>query len=168
MSDEVEVRGQAQFVDVSEKTYRGGTRLHGVKVNGTKYSNFVKSDTPIQNAKAGDTVSLTAKQNDKGYWNFDVDSFKVEERGSSGGNQKQSYPQNDDNRQSSIVRQSSVGYASHIVASFAQSGYYETPDMAVADAVRLADSLIYPYAMEGKTVNEESTVGPAPDDEPQF
>lgn len=148
MSDDVvEVRGKVEFADVSEQTYKGGARLHGFKINGQKYSNFVKQDQPLQGAKKGDTVAFNAKQNDKGYWNFDPKSFQIIERGSS----QQSYPpQQEDNKQSSIVRQSSMGYASHVVAAFAQSGYYQSPDEAVRDMIELADNYIFPYAMNGK------------------
>jgi len=163
----VEVRGKAEFVDVGDREFKGGARIHGFKVNGTKYTAFIKSEKPIQNAKVGDTVKFTADVNQKGYWNFDPETFELLERGNTQPTQKQNYPQNDDNRQQSIVRQSSVGYASNVVAAFAQSGFYEKPDDAVSDMIRLADHMIYPYAMEGKIDGGENNApndGPSEDD----
>jgi len=91
----VEIRGKAEFVDVGDREFKGGARIHGFKVNGTKYTAFIKSEKPIQNAKAGDTVKFTADVNQKGYWNFDPESFELLERGNTQPTQKQNYPQKD-------------------------------------------------------------------------
>ena len=171
------VEGKAEAVYVSDKTFgKYNSYRQTVKVDGAQYSMFTKSNEGV--AQQGDMVEFTAEQNDKGYWNINPKTFKVTQKAqqSGGGN---SYPQsNSDFKQESIVRQSTLGYASTIMSSLISSGRYSdlTDEEIFEQTVYLVDSLFYPYCMNGEKsssnkggVSEfQGSDGDEPDDDLPF
>ena len=147
---EVIVEGVAKYADVSDKTYgQYKNHKHDITVDGTRYSAFHKSDKPFCNP--GDTVKFEASQNDKGYWNINPKKFKVLERGK--GHQQQAPSGGGaDERQSSILRQSSVNYATNLVSAMITQGRFDSlsDEEVVEHTIYLADSYILPYTSEGK------------------
>lgn len=141
------VKGVVKFCDIGDRTFRGGARLHSVKLDDDiKYSMFSPSTTKM--ADPGDTVEFEAVKNDKGYWNIKDGTFRVVERGSV----PVAAPGHPD-RQGAIMRQSCMGYAATIVSAFA-SGL--TTDEAAQEVVRIAEEYLFPYAENGKFVDSNS------------
>lgn len=140
-----------KYYDISQKTFgKDNSHIHTITVGDTKYGMFVKDTKPVQNVKPGDVVSFNAAKNQRGYWNADPQSFKVVRR-SNVETQQRVPAGGEDARQASILRQSSMNYASTIVAALIQAGRMEgvNADECAQEVIRIADEYFYPFASSG-------------------
>ncbi len=151
------IEGVVKYYDISEKSYKGGAKIHKVTLtvggNDVRASAFIKSETPLSNAKKGDTVKTVVEENDKGYMDFDPKKFKVTERDNSqvSGGSSASSGKSDN---AGMTRGNAIHAASRIVLALAGAGVYESSDEAAIDLVRIAETYIMPYGMEGKVISE--------------
>ena len=127
---------------------KNGSYRHGIVVAGSQYSAFADDQTP--RANLGDRVTFPAVQKGQ-YFNI---AGKVQVTKRATGHQqgaKQQYAKNEDKRQSQIIRQSSLNYATALVSALVQAGSYEDlgeNDLA-KEVIRLADTYFFPYAQDG-------------------
>lgn len=135
-----------QYYDIGDREFKGGAKLHSIKTpDGKKYSAFVKGPAL---ANPGDKIKTVVEENDKGYLNFDSSKFKVLERGKG----HQSNPQaSGDDRQASILRQSSLNYATTLIAAQVAAGKINLEDEELFEhTIYLANKYFLPYSGEGK------------------
>ena len=143
------IQTTVKYYDIGDKEFKGGAKLHSIKTaDDKKYSAFVKGGAL---ANQGDTIKTEVFENDKGYLNFDPKKFKVLERGK-GHQQQAPSGGGGDERQSSILRQSSVNYAANLVSAMITQGRFDSlsDEEVVEHTIYLADSYILPYTSEGK------------------
>lgn len=147
----MQVEGEVKYYDV--KPLQNGNFIHSVNIDGVRYSTFAKDGNP--RANKGDSVRFNAEKNQKGYWNIkgQIEVLKRAAGHVSGGGGGNKYPQNDDNRQDSIMRQNAMGHAATIMAACVTSGSVSglTQDEIAEEVIRLSNEYFFPYAKEGKT-----------------
>lgn len=140
--------GKVAYYDV--KQTQNGSWQHKLKIDGDNFSAFAKDEKP--RANPGDEVEFQYEQKGK-YFNISG-QIKVVKRAS--GHQQPSngaYPTGqDDNRQLSICRQSSMNYAAQVIGAMTSAGRMNdlNVDEVAAEVIRLADEYFLPYAMKGE------------------